>query len=268
MWSARRPGIADTYAMTMQDIPLYDRPAFRRAAGSTLRPGGPELTRRALKLGEEFCGLRPGGRVLDAGCGPGTTLELCAALGFVPMGVDLRPDSAETTQGAPFPILRADIRRLPLADACCDAVVCECVLSLLPDPETALAEACRVLRRGGALLLTDLYLRPAYGSEGQGNPLCSQKISLSFRDASPFPESAPPKQSCLDGAASWPTLHERLLRQGFTVHVMEDHSRALAELAARCIFQGQSLSDWGLPCRGGSVRRFGYLLAVASKAAA
>ncbi len=137
--------------MTMQDIPLYDRPAFRRAAGLALRPGGPELTRRALKLGEEFCGLRPGGRVLDAGCGPGVTLELCAALGFAPVGVDLRPDSAETARGAPFPILRADIRRLPLADACCDAVICECVLSLLPDPETALAEACRVLRRGAAV---------------------------------------------------------------------------------------------------------------------
>lgn len=249
--------------MTMQDIPLYDRPAFRRAAGSALRPGGPELTRRALKLGEEFCGLRPGGRVLDAGCGPGVTLELCAALGFAPVGVDLRPDSAETARGAPFPILRADIRRLPLADACCDAVICECVLSLLPDPETALAEACRVLRRGGALLLTDLYLPPAYGP-----PLCSQRLSPSFRDAPVPPAVAPSKRSCLDGAVPWPTLHERLLRQGFTVHVMEDHSRALAELAARCIFQGQSLSDWGLPCRGGSLRRFGYLLAAASKSAA
>ena len=51
-----------------------------------------------------------------------------------------------------LPRLQADAARLPLADGCADVAVLAFVLFLLPDARAAVAEAARVLRRGGWLL--------------------------------------------------------------------------------------------------------------------
>ncbi len=56
----------------------------------------------------------PGERVLDPMCGSGTTLDVCADLGRSGKGFDIAPSRAD--------IERADARRLPLPDACCDFV--------------------------------------------------------------------------------------------------------------------------------------------------
>jgi SAM-dependent methyltransferase len=50
------------------------------------------------------------------------------------------------------PRLQVDAAHLPLADGCADVVVLAFVLFLLPDATAAVAEAARVLRRGGWLL--------------------------------------------------------------------------------------------------------------------
>ena len=49
-------------------------------------------------------------------------------------------------------MLTAGAERLPLEDATIDAVVCSTVLCSVDDPPRALAEARRVLRRGGSLV--------------------------------------------------------------------------------------------------------------------
>ena len=51
---------------------LYASEALQAVTGETVRPGGYDLTRRAV----EFCGLATGSRLLDVGCGTGASVEL------------------------------------------------------------------------------------------------------------------------------------------------------------------------------------------------
>lgn len=59
-----------------------------------------------------------------------------------------------------------DARRLPYGDAAFDAVVLHLILAVTPHPERVLAEAARVLRRGGRILILDKFLHA-----GQKAPL-------------------------------------------------------------------------------------------------
>ena len=49
-----------------------------------------------------------------------------------------------------------DARRLPYGDASFDVVVLHLILAVTPHPERVLAEAARVLRRGGRVLILDV----------------------------------------------------------------------------------------------------------------
>jgi SAM-dependent methyltransferase len=106
--------------------------------------------------------------VVDLGCGTGASLaELAPAVpGGLLVGLDLiaaaLAHSAEALGDAvaglsPRPavlLLQADLKApLPLADAAFDGVLSHNVLEVLPDPAALVAEAARVLRPGGRLVL-------------------------------------------------------------------------------------------------------------------
>lgn len=137
---------------------LYEAEDFRGFVEDTLRPGGLELTARNMAAS----GLAAGSRVLDVGCGCGKTVKfLRDELGMTACGVD---KSASMIANGLLLDETLDIRegvaeRLDFADGSFDAVVAECVFCLLPDKEQALAEFCRVLKPGGKLIMSDLYLR-------------------------------------------------------------------------------------------------------------
>ncbi|QEV22050.1 class I SAM-dependent methyltransferase [Streptomyces alboniger] len=105
-------------------------------------------------------GLRPGSRVLDAGCGTGRALPaLRGAVGpsGVVLGADLTPAMLEAARQAgrdrDGQLLLADVARLPLLSGALDAVFGAGLISHLPDPADNLRELRRVVRPGGLLAL-------------------------------------------------------------------------------------------------------------------
>lgn len=109
--------------------------------------------------------LRPGMRLLDVGCGPGSiTLGLAevVAPGEV-VGIDLRPEVVEQSRAAAAQRGIANVRfevgsayDLPFPDASFDAAFAHIVLMHLREPARALAEVRRVLRPSGVVGVCDL----------------------------------------------------------------------------------------------------------------
>ncbi|MEV5874713.1 methyltransferase domain-containing protein [Streptomyces sp. NPDC052101] len=104
--------------------------------------------------------LRPGDRVLDAGCGTGRALPpLRAAVGpsGVVVGADLTPAMLEAAARAGRDrdgrLLLADVAALPLMSGSLDAVFAAGLIAHLPHPEKNLRELARVVRVGGTLAL-------------------------------------------------------------------------------------------------------------------
>ncbi len=85
-------------------------------------------------------------RVLDVGGGNGRLARLLPALSMSCLLIDLSPAMLTL---APRPAVRADGSRLPVADACVDAVAALYTLYHYADARAPIQEARRVLRPGG-----------------------------------------------------------------------------------------------------------------------
>lgn len=130
-----------------------------------------------LTIDPDRLSLRPGMRVLDAGCGQGRHSVELMRRGCLAWSLDLNPDDLRYARylladlareqhaarpGAdpaaypplPFVALRGDTERLPFPDACFDRVLCTEVLEHVPHPERAAAELVRVLKPDGVLAVS------------------------------------------------------------------------------------------------------------------
>jgi len=184
----------------------------RHDDGEPLRPGGLELTTRAIQC----AGFAAPDYILDLGCGTGTGTKLLRRHGCVAIGLDRSPArlaQAASTQPN-FTAVAADARWLPLADASVDGVLAECSLSLTGYNQATLGECHRVLRPGGRLAITDVFAR--------------------HED----PERAP-LPGCLAGLTSRGEILAAMAAAGFIVQRWEDHSDVLKSFLAQLIFSGR-----------------------------
>lgn len=203
-------------------VGLYGTDKLRAVTGSTMKPGGLSLRARAM----EFCGFAPTARLADIGCGSCGTLEYLLhkhnidALGLDPSSVLL---NAGLHRDPGLRLVRGIAEALPFRQGWFDGVFCECVLSLLADSRPALREFSRVLKPGGFLIITDMYLRsPA--SMTKFEPL--------------------PARCCLWGARPREEMLEILSRHGFSLLLWEDHTDALKELAAQLVLTYGSMDGF------------------------
>ncbi len=112
--------------------------------------------------------LRPGYRVLDAGCGPGRHLaEAFRRQGVDVVGLDMKMNDLTTARntlnlmrnekedgGGHTLVMKGDITGLPFADNSFDLVICSEVMEHIPEHERAAAEITRVLKPGKAMVVS------------------------------------------------------------------------------------------------------------------
>lgn len=229
---------------------LHESASLRSVTGSLLRPGGFRLTERGLS----FCVFPPAAQIVDIGCGTGASVAyLREKHRYQVLGFDVSEDLLRDNDLAEYlPLALARAEELPLAQEVCDGILCECVLSLVLEPNRALSEFSRVLRSGGYLIVSDLYDR-----------VLEEKVMADVGEGTSVLRTHNEIESLVAAA-------------GFELMVWEDHTRYLRELAVQLIFSHGSLAGFcdflaasGSGCAGTSTPMTspvpGYFLMVAQK---
>ncbi|NLT96483.1 MAG: methyltransferase domain-containing protein [Clostridia bacterium] len=217
-----------------------------------LRPGGLEITQRLL----EYCQFKSGDRVVDLGCGVGTTVEYLRNVHCLEArGIDLSKEAVEAGKNRcpDLPLIEASAEALPFVNHSLDGVLAECSLSVMQYNSRVLAEINRVLVKGGKLAVSDLYIR----DEGTHSPSWLGK-----------------EINCLTGAKNYAQLEQILKNHNFKILVWEDRSECLKEFVVRCIMEYGSIEGFCPWCSKGDndgqtsplkKSSIGYFLLVAQK---
>ena len=133
----------------------FEREGWERAANGYDRLVG-SVTRRLNADVLAAAEVGPGVDLLEIGCGPGHLAGESATAGARAVGLDVAEAMlARARDNYPaLAIQRGSAEELPFPDDRFDAVVGNLVILHLARPEAAVAEAARVLRPGGRLVLT------------------------------------------------------------------------------------------------------------------
>ena len=121
--------------------------------------------------------LRPGQRLLDFGCGPGTiSVGLARAVAPGEMhGIDMdeaqieRAVSVAASQGQENAVFHVgDVIDLPFEDSLFDVAHCRSVLMHVPDTAAVLSEVRRVLKPGGIIACREMICESAFTHPDSG----------------------------------------------------------------------------------------------------
>ncbi len=165
------------------------------------------------------------GRVLELGCGNGTYTQLIAQQAYEVLALD---DSAQAVSAARKRLsslanVRVEQRNCintGLDDSNFDTVLMVNLLHIAPDPRVALAEAARVLKPGGKIMVL---------SATMAGMTFTDKLAMRYRDLMAFGKSHKYKRQ-LDTKS----IRDLLLRSGFAVKetaLMGNRTKAVWALA-------------------------------------
>jgi SAM-dependent methyltransferase len=132
--------------------------AFYEHPGATLS-SGPDRARRQAQMLAAALAQHPGAqRIVDVGCGDGSATYLVKKLDAhnTVIGVDWSATALARARARGLLVIQGGVdgSGLPLPDSCADVVIMSELIEHLVDTDGAVDEARRVLRPGGALLLS------------------------------------------------------------------------------------------------------------------
>jgi len=167
-------------ACSMAQCDIFDFMA-NHVGLTVIHPGGFAATRRLL----EACHIDGSSRILDIGCGKGTTSVLLAQkYGCNVVGMDLSDDLLDEATAIArrknvdhkVTFRAGDALNMPFADGEFDGVVGQAVLILVGDKKRAVQEALRVTKSGGYTGWLELSWKKQPTSEfldGVSNVICA-----------------------------------------------------------------------------------------------
>ncbi len=131
------------------------------------------IARQTMMIAEDLCRIadpRPGERVLDIACGSGNIALVAARRYCAVSGVDIAENLIATArrraeaEGTAIDFRTGDAQALPYEDAAFDLVMSAFGIMFAPDQRRAAAEALRVCRPGGRLVLAN-WMPAAFGRD-------------------------------------------------------------------------------------------------------
>ncbi|MGH9684183.1 MAG: methyltransferase domain-containing protein [Candidatus Acidiferrales bacterium] len=114
--------------------------------------------------------VRPGDRILDAGCGSGKFVRdnFAKQAGCELVGVDIQ-ETVAMNENLDFRV-RASVTHLPFRNRSFNLVACRWTIEHVASPETALSEFYRILKTGGRLAVFTPNLFHYYGAAARLTP--------------------------------------------------------------------------------------------------
>lgn len=244
------------------------------------RPGGDALTDR----GVELAALREGSRVLDIGCGEGDTVAyLGEQYGIRAEGIDMNLAAVAAAKEA-HPGIDVKFGDGEFLDSYMsytfDGILMQSSLSLINMPDEALHEAYCVLKKGGRLIISDLYEKDP--DEGQMRAVRMEADRLAripHREGDCEDRSLKFVDFRFEGAFYREALVRQLEETGFEVFAFEDREEDLNEYLAKKASEAEDgetpeeqkqdalneLNSFLKTEAGGRKRDIGYFLLAARK---
>lgn len=239
-------------------------------------PGDYRITDRALEL----CSFKRGDRILEIGCGEGSTMEyLQDKSGFSVIGCDMNEDMIKRAK-AKNPKLRirqCDGSSLDFPSLYFDGAIMECSFSLMQRHTELMHELFCVLKPGANLIISDLYMT-------QPDPIRAEshrKAAIEFLNRPRNHDDCEneekyPSPCLMDGMFIKEYLVECVEETGFELLAWEDRTRDLKDYVAQVLMEYGSFENmWKqrLPknaevtefCNINYDKNTGYFLLVAKK---
>ena len=239
----------------MQNKNLYECMIMQDALGITLRPGGFEITEKAM----DFCKFQAGDTILDLGCGKGATIKyLYDKYKIRAKGLDISESLAVEAKKAnkDAEIVISSGESIPFKNGSFNGVFAECTLSLMNDLEKTVEEVFRVMMPGGRFVISDIY--------ANNTEYLDELKSYSVN-------------TCLKAPHDLNKLRELLIDKGFDILFEEKEDEYFKQLIIKIIFEyGSMESFWNASqaCCSLDARKFqdalkkcklGYFLMIAHK---
>lgn len=96
---------------------------------------------------------KPGGRLVDIGCGPGLLLSLARQRGYAVRGCDISPWAAQYARDRGLDVWTGDLQSARYPSDCFDVAIVNHTLEHVPEPRQFLEEVRRILAPGGVAIV-------------------------------------------------------------------------------------------------------------------